>query len=59
VNEGVLNVLGIEHGFSDADFRLKLLWPLLGEFEEEEMSSPIFLALNMSLNFLMFPSKIH
>jgi hypothetical protein len=51
VNEGVLNVLELEQGFSDADFRLKLLLLLLGESEEEEMSSPIFLALNISLNF--------
>jgi hypothetical protein len=51
VNEGVLNVLDIEQGFSDADLCFKLLFLLLGESEEEEMSSPIFLALNIYLNF--------
>jgi hypothetical protein len=43
-NEGVLNILDLEQGFSDADFRLKLLLLVLISSEEEEMSSPIFLA---------------
>jgi hypothetical protein len=42
VNEGMLNGLDLEQGFSDADLCLKLLLLLLGESEEEEMSSPIF-----------------
>jgi hypothetical protein len=44
VNEGMLNVLDLEQGFSDADLCLKLLLLLLSLSEEEEMSSPIFLA---------------
>jgi hypothetical protein len=51
VIEGVLNVLDLEKGFSDSDLYLKLLLLLLGEAEEEEMSSLIFLALNLYLNF--------
>jgi hypothetical protein len=51
VTEGVLNVLDLENGFSDADLYLKLLLLLLGELEEEEMSSPIFFKLNIVLNF--------
>jgi hypothetical protein len=50
VNEGILNVLNLEQGFSDADLCLKLLEILLGESEEEEMSSPIFLVLNIYLS---------
>jgi hypothetical protein len=59
VNEGVLNILDIEQGFSDAHFRLKLLLLLLGESEEEEMSSTIFLALTIYRNFQIFQSKMH
>jgi hypothetical protein len=57
VNEGVLNVLDREQGFSDADLCLKLLLFLLGESEEEIMHSPIFLVLNIFLNFSLFQSK--
>jgi hypothetical protein len=59
VNEGVLNVFDLEQGFSDADLCLKLLLLLLDESEEEEMSSPIFLVLNIYLNFSLFQSKMH
>jgi hypothetical protein len=38
VTEGVLNVLGLEQGFSNADLYLKLLLLLLDESEEEEMN---------------------
>jgi hypothetical protein len=58
VTEGVFNVLELKLGFSDADLCLKLLLLLLGESEEEEMSSPIFLALNIYLNFYIFQSKM-
>jgi hypothetical protein len=39
VNEGVLNILDPEQDFSDPDLCLKLLLPLRGESEAEEMSS--------------------
>jgi hypothetical protein len=51
VNEGVLNVFDLEKGLSDADLCLKLLLLPLGESEEEEMSSLIFLALKIFRNF--------
>jgi hypothetical protein len=51
VNEGVLNFLALEQGFSKTDLYLKLLLHLLSESEEEEMSLSIFLALNIYLNF--------
>jgi hypothetical protein len=51
VNEGVLNVLDLEQGFSDDNLCLKLLLFLLGESEGEGMHSPIFLALNIYLIF--------
>jgi hypothetical protein len=57
VNEGVLNVFDLEKGISDADLCLKLILFLLDESEEEEMSSPIFLALNIYLNFKYFNQK--
>jgi hypothetical protein len=59
VNEGVLTVLDLEQGFSDADLCDKLLLFLLGESEGEEMHSLIFLALNIYLVFELFQSKIH
>jgi hypothetical protein len=49
--DGVLTVLDLELGLSDADLCLKLMLLLLGESEEEEMSSPMFLALSMYPNF--------
>jgi hypothetical protein len=51
VNEGVLTVLDLEQGFSDADLWLKLMLFLLDESEEEEMHLPIFLASNIYLIF--------
>jgi hypothetical protein len=57
VNEGVLTVLDLEQGFSDADLYLKLLLFLLGESDGEEMHSPIFLALNIYLIFLTISIK--
>jgi hypothetical protein len=59
VNEGVITVLDLEQRFSDADFRLKLPLPLHGGSEEEELSSQIFLAINIYLIFEIFQSKIH
>jgi hypothetical protein len=47
VIEGVLNILDLEQDFSDVELCLKLLLLLHGESEEEEISSPIFLALNI------------
>jgi hypothetical protein len=59
VTERVLNVLDLEKGFSDADLYLKLMLLLLGGLEEEEMSSPIFLVLNIYPNHCALQAKLH
>jgi hypothetical protein len=57
VNEGVLTVLDLEQGFSDADFRLKLLLLLLAELEEEEMSSSNLFGIKNISKFLNISTK--